>query len=171
MDGSGIIERSKQSSSIRNAFLRGFGFGRVKRSPLCSNSLNIWTADAKERSIPARGILQQIRATSTLNEANDCALDDLSDNSLEISPPLRPHSIRSTMLTCLVRTAYRVGLWVIPCNRQVSQLSEWMRACTVWCVLFLHCLETRMCQHSCAAGCIYQPVYFPMFQHSYVKVS
>lgn len=62
---------------------------------------------------------------------------------------------------------YRVGLWGIPCNRQVSQLSEWKRACTVWCVLLLHCLETRMCHHPCAAGCIYQPVYFPMFHHSY----
>lgn len=62
---------------------------------------------------------------------------------------------------------YRVGLWVIPCNRQVSQLSEWKRACTVWCVLLLRCLETRMCQHPCAAGCIFQPVYFPMFHHSY----
>ncbi|KFY31781.1 hypothetical protein V493_00801 [Pseudogymnoascus sp. VKM F-4281 (FW-2241)] len=51
VDGSGIIERIKQSSSIRHAFLRGFRFGRINAVRYVEqNNLNIWTTDAKERA-------------------------------------------------------------------------------------------------------------------------
>lgn len=46
-----------------------------------------------------------------------------------ISPPLRPHSIRSTMLTCLVRTAYFFVSFqaFFMCNRTVWYLQTILR--------------------------------------------